>query len=114
MSEAPGPAFSTRQVYVSGTDSNWTERSRLEEDDEGNFILRKSLRVGTYHYKFFVDGEWRCSPEEPTQRNDKNCLNNVVTVAADASVTLYYKTGWNLPRMHIPNGVESFSEVCRI
>jgi len=98
-------------VYVSGTDSNWTERSRLEEDDEGNFILRKSLRVGTYHYKFFVDGEWRCSPEEPTQRNDKNCLNNVVTVAADASVTLYYKTGWNLPRVHIPNGVESFSEV---
>ena len=88
------------EVFVCGTDSNWTERSKLEESQDGTeLVLHKSMPVGTHEYKFIVDGEWRCSPLEPTRRDDKNCLNNVLTVAADASVTVYYRTGWELPRL---------------
>mmetsp|Transcript_36424 Transcript_36424/g.50610 ORF Transcript_36424/g.50610 Transcript_36424/m.50610 type:complete len:748 (-) Transcript_36424:276-2519(-) len=104
-------------VYVSGTDSNWTERSRLEEEDNGDFVLRKCLQAGTYQYKFIVDGEWRCSPDEPTHRNDKNCLNNSVTVALDASVTMFYETSWEHPKCLIPlpssdpSALPTFTEV---
>ncbi|KAK3244798.1 hypothetical protein CYMTET_45606, partial [Cymbomonas tetramitiformis] len=64
------------KVLVSGTDSNWTEQVELERDENDDFVLRKSLMVGTYQYKFLVDEVWRCSPEEPTVRNAKNMLNN--------------------------------------
>jgi len=94
------------EVFVVGNDTNWTERLRMERDDQGDFVLSKSLPVGSYYYKFLVDGQWRCSPEEPTQINAQNLLNNCVTVAADASVTLFYKTGWDKPRLVLPGTVD--------
>jgi hypothetical protein len=98
-------------VFVCGSDSNWTERSKLEESQDGqHLVLRKSLPVGTHEYKFVVDGEWRCSPLEPTRRDDKNCLNNVLTVAADASVTVYYRTGWELPRLLVADADDFVTE----
>lgn len=49
------------EVFVCGTDSNWTERSKLEESQDGTeLVLHKSMPVGTHEYKFIVDGEWRC------------------------------------------------------
>eukprot|EP00959_Pyramimonas_sp_CCMP1952_P401766 8418435-Pyramimonas_sp.AAC.1 len=55
------------EVFVVGNDTNWTERLRMERDEQGDFVLSKSLPVGQYKYKFLVDGEWKCSPDEPTQ-----------------------------------------------
>jgi hypothetical protein len=103
--------LSAVQVFVVGSDTNWTERLRLELDDNGDFALSKSLPVGTNRYKFLVDGEWRCSPEEPTQRTAHNVLNNCVTVAADASVTLFYKSGWSKARLLLQNNEDSLTEV---
>lgn len=83
-----------------GSESNWLERYKLEQvDGVGDYILRKSLPVGTYQYKFIVDGRWRVSPEETAVRDSKGEVNNQVTVAADATVTIFYKTGWTNPRM---------------
>lgn len=102
-------------------------------DGIGDFILRKSLPVGTYQvgafppqaphtttaratpssppphlpfalfflsqYKFVVDGRWRVSPDDTVVRDSRGELNNQVTVAADATVTIFYKTGWSNPRL---------------
>ena len=38
------------EVFVVGSESKWSERVRLERDDAdgGDFVLRRSLPVGTY------------------------------------------------------------------
>ena len=44
-------------------------------------------------YKYIVDGRWCCSPEDPTVRDARGELNNTIQVAADATVTVFYKAG---------------------
>lgn len=36
------------------------------------------LKVGTYTYKFFVDGEWRSDPNKKTVPNSMGDVNNEV------------------------------------
>ena len=100
-------AWGGSRVFVTGSDSGWRERVELQADDQPgstDLVLRKHLPVGSHTYKFIVDGKWRLSPEEPTVKDAAGELNNQMVVAQDATVTVFYKTGWATPRLVVGSG----------
>ncbi len=45
-----------------------------------DFTLIKVLPSGVYQFKFFVDGQWRYSPDLPAVSDDTNNFNNILDV----------------------------------
>ncbi|KAH6760435.1 dual specificity protein phosphatase family protein [Perilla frutescens var. hirtella] len=72
-------------VEISGLDIGWGQRIPLSYDeDEGLWILHRSLPEGRYEYKYIVDGEWTCNKHEAiTSPNQDGHVNNYVEVLGD-------------------------------
>ncbi|XP_047333648.1 SNF1-related protein kinase regulatory subunit beta-2-like [Impatiens glandulifera] len=64
-------------VAVEGSWDNWTRREWLVRSDK-DFALLKVLPSGVYHYRFLVDGYWRCSPDVPREFDDMGNIYNVL------------------------------------
>ena len=58
--KAPG----AKEVALVGSFNNWDGRANpMTRRSDGTWNLVLSLPPGFYHYKFVVDGQWRCNPE---------------------------------------------------
>ncbi|OQE21978.1 hypothetical protein PENSTE_c011G08285 [Penicillium steckii] len=79
---APG-----QKVYVTGTFVNWEKKFRLHRGDHDGAVMSTtlSLRPGTHHLKFIVDGEMRASDTLPTAVDFTNHLVNYIEISADDS-----------------------------
>uniref|UniRef100_H2YE10 5'-AMP-activated protein kinase subunit beta-1 n=1 Tax=Ciona savignyi TaxID=51511 RepID=H2YE10_CIOSA len=68
-----------KDVYISGSYDNWQNKLRLNRSHD-DFVAIVDLPVGEHEYKFFVDGDWKIDPNEPTKENKMGTLNNVLNV----------------------------------
>mmetsp|Transcript_2868 Transcript_2868/g.5363 ORF Transcript_2868/g.5363 Transcript_2868/m.5363 type:complete len:233 (-) Transcript_2868:298-996(-) len=64
---------------VSGSFSNWTQPLDLHPQADA-WTISIPLPPGTYTYKFIIDGEWMYDVTKPTQPDDQNNINNVITI----------------------------------
>ena len=64
-------AVGAKEVVLVGDFNNWNHTSHPMKNDQ-NHMWRKTimLPVGTYEYKFLVDGIWRLDPQ-----NNQTCPN---------------------------------------
>ena len=51
-------------VSLAGCFNNWDSSANpMTKRGDGSWIVVLRLPPGFYHYKFVVDGKWRCNPE---------------------------------------------------
>ena len=71
------------EVYVAGDFNEWNPEKRKLSDKEGHgrFTTTMLLPVGTYEYKFIINGQWSIDPEcEEWVPNKMGSLNSVVII----------------------------------
>lgn len=52
-------------VYLAGTFNEWNPRSTLMvKDAEGDWNIDIPLQTGRYEYKFVVNEQWYCEPDQ--------------------------------------------------
>ncbi len=54
-----------------------------------DFTLIKVLPSGVYQFKFFVDGQWRYSPDLPAVSDDTNNVNNILDVQVSFITSIF-------------------------
>lgn len=71
-----------RSVLLAGDFTRWlTKPIPLHKEANGVWKTTASLAPGTYHYRFFVDGEWRDDPECKVRvKNPFGTQNDVIQV----------------------------------
>lgn len=67
-------------VYVTGAWDDWRVKAALSRTSPTDFTAVLALPVGTFQFKFIVDGNWKHSPALPTERDQHGNLNNIVVV----------------------------------
>ena len=65
-----------RIVAVAGTFNGWNQSQYLFERVGNEWICKLPLPVGTYQYKFIVDGNWFVDPSNPTIVRDRRGFEN--------------------------------------
>eukprot|EP00914_Ancora_sagittata_P018685 GHVO01037030.1.p1 GENE.GHVO01037030.1~~GHVO01037030.1.p1 ORF type:complete len:261 (-),score=27.00 GHVO01037030.1:462-1190(-) len=70
-----------KDVFISGSYDNWKAKIPLVKS-HGDFYTIIDLPEGTHQYKFLVDGQWVCDPNEPAVDNAMGSKNNQVHVKA--------------------------------
>ena len=56
------------EVYVAGTFNNWDPTAiRLGDNGKGTYTATVLLPLGTYEYKFIVNGEWHTGADDREQ-----------------------------------------------
>ncbi|KAH9498252.1 5'-AMP-activated protein kinase subunit beta-2 [Bulinus truncatus] len=68
-----------KEVYVAGSFNNWKTKIPLAKS-HGDFYTILDLPEGEHQYKFFVDGQWMNSPNEPVTNSDIGTQNNTMKV----------------------------------
>jgi len=79
--KAPG----ARCVQIAGDFNNWVPEELLHPI-KADGVWRKLYRLGngSYRYKFIVDGEWMCDPENfHTEANPFGGLDSIVEIGAE-------------------------------
>jgi 1,4-alpha-glucan branching enzyme len=67
---APGTRFlfhapEAAAVYLAGTFNEWNPRSTpMVKNAEGVWNIDIPLQTGRYEYKFVVDDQWHCEPDQ--------------------------------------------------
>jgi chromosome partitioning protein len=69
-------------VQIAGDFNNWQpEKTVMKKAGDGTWQVRVSLKKGTYHYRFIVDGHWQQDPfNDATEPNPYGGVNSVVKV----------------------------------
>lgn len=49
-------------------------------NSQADFCTIVDLPEGEHQYKFYIDGEWKHDPNEPTTESDLGSKNNVIIV----------------------------------
>ena len=52
-----------RDVYVVYSGDGWSQKHRMHRS-HNDFTLIMDISPGVYHYKFVVDNQWRCAPNQ--------------------------------------------------
>jgi 1,4-alpha-glucan branching enzyme len=75
-------APSARTVLLVGDFTRWLKHPiPLGKQADGVWTSTTTLAPGTYHYRFFVDGEWRDDPECKLRvQNQFGTQNDVIQV----------------------------------
>jgi 1,4-alpha-glucan branching enzyme len=71
------------KVFVSGAFNNWNPTQYILTDELGDGVFKTviELGIGTYQYKFIVNGIWRTDPNcSETAPNEYGTQNSVITV----------------------------------
>ena len=57
-----------KEVYITGDFNNWKldENTRMSAEN-GNWMKKLNLRLGSYRYRFVIDGKWTEDPDNPTK-----------------------------------------------
>ena len=73
-----------RAVLLAGDFTRWLAQPiLLRKQADGVWKTTVALKPGTYHYRFFVDGEWCDDPECKVRvHNQFGTLNDVIQVEA--------------------------------
>lgn len=74
-------------VYCIGSFNNWSERVPLQRNHSGTWFAVLYLPPGIYQYKFIVDGNWVCAPDQPQCRDNDGNLNNVIQISSSGHLT---------------------------
>lgn len=69
-----------QDVHVTGAWDNWAVKVPLTRSG-AEHVAVLSLPVGSYQYKFIVDGNWKHNPALSTETDQHGNLNNVVLVS---------------------------------
>lgn len=72
--------FGGHTVYVTGAWDSWSEKVLLTRNGTEHVAVL-SLPVGSYQFKFVVDGNWRHNPALSTETDQHGNLNNIVVVS---------------------------------
>lgn len=72
------------KVILTGSFNGWNETD-LEMIKRGDlWVLQLQLQIGTYEYKFIVDGEWMHDPTNPRKiRNQYSTFNSILDIQKD-------------------------------
>ena len=75
-------APNANEVYLVGDFNNWDGAEfRMRKFKEGVYKKSVKLKPGRYEYRFVVDGEWWCDPDNPNrQQNSFGSENSVIEV----------------------------------
>jgi len=75
-------APNANEVYLVGDFNNWDGAEfRMRKFKEGVHKKSVKLKPGRYEYRFVVDGEWWCDPENPNRQvNSFGSENSVIEV----------------------------------
>lgn len=69
------------EVSVVGSFSGWAERiPLLSGRDSSDWYVTLGLPPGEHAFRFVVDGEWRCSPDNAMALDGSGSVHNVITV----------------------------------
>uniref|UniRef100_A0A2N9FGB7 Association with the SNF1 complex (ASC) domain-containing protein n=1 Tax=Fagus sylvatica TaxID=28930 RepID=A0A2N9FGB7_FAGSY len=71
--------YGGNNVNVEGSWDNWTSRKLLQRSGKDHSVLLV-LPSGIYHYKFYVDGEWRYIPDLPFVADEMGHVCNLLDV----------------------------------
>ena len=72
-----------KAVYVAGEFNNWnpTAKKMAYKARAGVYTTTMKLALGTYQYKFVIDGTWCADPENVNAvANDQGTFNSVIEV----------------------------------
>eukprot|EP01116_Phalansterium_solitarium_P019420 TRINITY_DN539_c0_g1_i3.p2 TRINITY_DN539_c0_g1~~TRINITY_DN539_c0_g1_i3.p2 ORF type:complete len:197 (+),score=29.15 TRINITY_DN539_c0_g1_i3:61-591(+) len=72
--------YGGENVTVCGSFSNWTQKIPLTKDDDGVWKTSLPLPVGTYQFKYVVDGTWCYDMKKPTCTDSAGNTNNFVRI----------------------------------
>jgi len=67
------------EVFVAYSGDSWAQKYRMQRS-HGDFSLIMEIEPGVYHYKFIVDNQWRCAPDQKYVRDANGAYSNVVDV----------------------------------
>ncbi|XP_059156372.1 5'-AMP-activated protein kinase subunit beta-2-like isoform X2 [Physella acuta] len=68
-----------KEVFLAGSFNNWKTKIPLAKS-HGDFYTILDLPEGDHQYKFFVDGQWVNSPNDPVTNSDIGTQNNTMRV----------------------------------
>lgn len=66
------------EVAVEGSWDDWKTREHLQRTDKDVFAIMKVLPAGVYHFRFIVDGQWRCAADFPRECDNLGNVFNVL------------------------------------
>ena len=70
-----------KAVYVAGEFNKWNPTAKKMAYKAGVYAATLKLAVGTYQYKFVIDGTWCADPENANAvPNDQGTFNSVIEV----------------------------------
>ena len=71
----------------------------------GGFATVLSIPVGTYQYKFIVDGNWKHAPAADVEKDEHGNLNNVIEVKPHVPGKLLCENGYVMGTVFFGGGV---------
>lgn len=83
-------------VSIEGSWDNWKTREFLQRSGR-DLTIMKVLPSGVYHYRFIVDGQWRCAPELPQECDDMGNIFNILDLKENIPEI------HNIPESEAPN-----------
>lgn len=71
-----------KKIFVAGTFNGWQpKKTRLKDNDTGEYSVALKLPVGRHEYKFVVEDSWCADPQNPEAvPNDCGSTNSVIVV----------------------------------
>ena len=70
-----------KEVYVTGSWDNWKEKTKLNFlKISKNYKISIKLKPDTYHYKYYVDGEWLLNEFEESEEDQYGHINHKVVI----------------------------------
>jgi len=77
----------SKEVYVTGTFSNWKQWFILENKGDGSFSRKIILPKEKISFKFIVDGIWCISNDYLTEIDSKGNINNIILPLNDKAIS---------------------------
>lgn len=67
------------EVKLTGSFSDWKNQFLMKKDPKDNYFkITLPLNNEIYQYKFIIDGQWKCSSNEPTTLDGCGNRNNIL------------------------------------
>ena len=73
-----------RDVYIAYSGDDWSQKYKMHRSNDG-FSLIMQINPGVYHYKFIVDNQWKCAPDQKHERDENGAYSNVLDVRSPSS-----------------------------
>lgn len=75
------------EVYVAYSGDNWSQKYQMYRNTNG-FSLIMEIPAGIYHYKYIVDNEWQCAPDQPHVKDSTGAYSNLLQIPPKTQETI--------------------------